>query len=610
MKETSKTRHEDKDKKLRLKIELGVLSVITLCLICCIGLYPNGIEVTTIKDSIRAFDNLSADDFDIKYTNRFGILLPISAHAQERVEITPAEITDSTREISIKLDKYSDKKLTSPIRISHIESNIDETKVYEGDMLDTSKLKIEAVYVDDFRLDITEDVKDTEIFTSEHCYSQHRDITANTKYGQVKIDPDMVYVESIIGNVEGIGEDTGVWYSGETPIINSLNIIYSNNETRTVDLDNINSDFKLSDNLVNIGELQPGENVYSVNYADKQLAFSITAKPAIKCIDVADKTVFMEGETLENIKNRVNKLVITYEDGSANTISFDEIEVLDENINLTSGNNAIKIKYLNREFELNVIARSKTKANIVASNSLDELASSNYSHVSDTIFTTVTKKKEGSGTYWLTHVVVNDVNQLKAGLSYDDFGGKREKPTVASKRLNWVVGGNASYFSYDTGEPVCASVFIRDSKLIKGTTTNGNEVCMLNNGTLYTPPKGIDAQTLLDTGVRDIWGTSDPLLIQDGQLQDLSKAKKVTYPRCAIGMVEPGEYYMITAGSGGYKGGLTFNQMQNIFNNLGCKYARSLDGGGSASLVFNGNLVNNPAADRERPVVDFIYFTK
>jgi len=148
-------------------------------------------------------------------------------------------------------------------------------------------------------------------------------------------------------------------------------------------------------------------------------------------------------------------------------------------------------------------------------------------------------------------------------------------------------------------------------KILKDGVTNGKEICLDNTGKFYTPSAGISASTLLASGVKDIWGTADPLLIQDGQKVDLANQQKINntyYNRTAIGMVQPGEYYMITAGTAQYKNGLSFAELQSIFANLGCTYARSMDGGGSSSLVVNGKLLNTPAQYDERPVVDFLSF--
>lgn len=204
------------------------------------------------------------------------------------------------------------------------------------------------------------------------------------------------------------------------------------------------------------------------------------------------------------------------------------------------------------------------------------------------------------------------MSQFKGGLSYDDFGGTRELPTDVAKRTGSPFVTNGSYFSYDTGEPACGNIFIKDGTIYKNGTSNGYEVCLDSTGKLFSPAAGITASDLLNSGVTQIWGTADPLLINEGEIQDLPSETLHSgyYPRTALGMKAPGEYYFITADTTGYSGGLSFSFMQNKFWELGCTFARSLDGGGSSSLVFETGLVNSPATGSERPVVDFIYFTE
>lgn len=241
-----------------------------------------------------------------------------------------------------------------------------------------------------------------------------------------------------------------------------------------------------------------------------------------------------------------------------------------------------------------------------------ELDNSVSNVTTDSIFVSVQQKYTESGEYLLTHIIVNDPsNQVKGGLSNDSWGSYREYPTTYAGRTGAAVTTNGSYFSYDSGQPVCAGCFIKDGKISKDGVTNGKEICLDNTGKFYTPSAGISASTLLASGVKDIWGTADPLLIQDGQKVDLANQQKINntyYNRTAIGMVQPGEYYMITAGTAQYKNGLSFAELQSIFANLGCTYARSMDGGGSSSLVVNGKLLNTPAQYDERPVVDFLSF--
>ena len=42
----------------------------------------------------------------------------------------------------------------------------------------------------------------------------------------------------------------------------------------------------------------------------------------------------------------------------------------------------------------------------------------------------------------------------------------------------------------------------------------------------------------------------------------------------------------------------------------GCTYAYNLDGGGSATLYFNGKVMNKLIGNTQRPCADFLYFTR
>lgn len=155
-------------------------------------------------------------------------------------------------------------------------------------------------------------------------------------------------------------------------------------------------------------------------------------------------------------------------------------------------------------------------------------------------------------------------------------------------------------------------MFIKNGKIVKDGTTTGSEVCLDIDGKLFTPQAGISAAKLLKQGVKDVFGTADPLLIQNGKKIDLASQHKINsyyYNRTGIAMVHPGEYYIITAGENNYRRGVSFAEMQSIFSDLGCCFARSLDGGGSSSLVVKNKLLNSPAGNAERPVVDFLAFS-
>lgn len=260
----------------KLERKKTILKSIELCfylfiiVYMTIGLIPTGIKAETIKDYIYVGDRLDYSDFNLSYQNKLGVNIPISKTKAEKLKIHPSIIDKDTAAIELKLEKYSLTKLTSPIDIREIRTNIDNIVMYEGDTLNTETLIIEIVYEDNSVRNITNELKSQGLLDQEYTFSQHKEITLDTDYGEIIIGKNIAFIESILGNIKGKGEERGLWYAGEVPEIDSLVVEYSNGHRRTIDIKDIEVDW--------IGrELQEGDNIYSVNYGGKQLAFCIKA---------------------------------------------------------------------------------------------------------------------------------------------------------------------------------------------------------------------------------------------------------------------------------------------------------------------------------------------
>ena len=120
-----------------------------------------------------------------------------------------------------------------------------------------------------------------------------------------------------------------------------------------------------------------------------------------------------------------------------------------------------------------------------------------------------------------------------------------------------------------------------------------------------------------------------PLLVYSGQnlIKDLSNPEGFSSgnhqfdsdittgqnPRAAIGI---NDRYIFTVAVDGYNSncwGINLKDLAEIFIDLGARFALNLDGGGSASLVNKGSLVNTPTARDYtypmcRPVYNAIVF--
>ena len=57
--------------------------------------------------------------------------------------------------------------------------------------------------------------------------------------------------------------------------------------------------------------------------------------------------------------------------------------------------------------------------------------------------------------------------------------------------------------------------------------------------------------------------------------------------------------------------GLSLYELAQFAQSLGAKTVYNLDGGGSSTMYFNGNIINNPTTNgntiRERSVSDIVY---
>jgi exopolysaccharide biosynthesis protein len=83
-------------------------------------------------------------------------------------------------------------------------------------------------------------------------------------------------------------------------------------------------------------------------------------------------------------------------------------------------------------------------------------------------------------------------------------------------------------------------------------------------------------------------------------------------PRTAIAYLGECHYLFVVAdGRTDQSKGPTLLELATVLRELGAETAYNLDGGGSATMYFNGRLVNNPCTNwneiHEREVSDIVY---
>jgi exopolysaccharide biosynthesis protein len=156
------------------------------------------------------------------------------------------------------------------------------------------------------------------------------------------------------------------------------------------------------------------------------------------------------------------------------------------------------------------------------------------------------------------------------------------------------------------------SVVIRNGVLYR-SSGNDADVCVLfTDGTMKTySPEAFDADKLIDQGAWQAWTFGPALLDGNGNILDSFNTTDYIYsenPRCSIGYVAPGHYkFVVVDGRNpGYSKGASLNELAQIMVDEGCMTAYNLDGGKSASMVYDGAYVNQPAQGG-RNISDIIY---
>ena len=121
---------------------------------------------------------------------------------------------------------------------------------------------------------------------------------------------------------------------------------------------------------------------------------------------------------------------------------------------------------------------------------------------------------------------------------------------------------------------------------------------------LGADPEGdlVQAGPLLVAGARAVIDGSDREGFSAGAGQFDSDITVGRYPRCALGVSETELLAVCCDGRrSGVDGGLELAELARLMVSFGARDAINLDGGGSATLVHRGHLLNRPYSDQDQP---------
>ena len=217
-----------------------------------------------------------------------------------------------------------------------------------------------------------------------------------------------------------------------------------------------------------------------------------------------------------------------------------------------------------------------------------------------------------STTVYTADIVVSSSEYIKTAFANDYYGKNvTDKTSSIAQQNNAILAINGDYYgARENGYVIRNGVVFRD--------TNGGRdlLCLYADGTMKIVNSGDQtAQELVDSGVWQAFSFG-PALVQNNQVdvtvnQEVEKAM-ASNPRTAVGMIDTNHFvFVVSDGRTTESKGLSLYQLATFMKNIGVNTAYNLDGGGSSTLYFNGEIINYPTTSgrslKERGVSDIVY---
>lgn len=235
------------------------------------------------------------------------------------------------------------------------------------------------------------------------------------------------------------------------------------------------------------------------------------------------------------------------------------------------------------------------------------------SYCDENIQITLTEYREYDTTIYVADIQLSDPSYLKTALAEDSYG-RNIKETTSDMAADHgaILAINGDYYgSREYGYVLRNGVLYRED----GADDREDLVIGSDGSFSIIQEKDTSAQQLLRQGAQQVLSFG-PALVMEGTVcvdEDTEVGKATSSnPRTAIAMVDELHYLMVVSdGRTSRSEGLSLYQLAGFLRDLGAEIAYNLDGGGSSTLWFNGQVINEPvnrgSKISERSVSDIVY---
>lgn len=234
------------------------------------------------------------------------------------------------------------------------------------------------------------------------------------------------------------------------------------------------------------------------------------------------------------------------------------------------------------------------------------------SYSDDSLSVEISSYRVEDTTVYVADIRIEDPESLRAAFSQNSYG--RNITAVSSETAESVgavlaVNGD-NYGSRERGYVIRNGVLYREL-----AASDQEDLVIWSDGSFSIIREAeISARELLEQGAWQVFSFG-PGLLEEGELlvdaRDEVDRAKTSNPRTALGQIGEGHYVLVVSdGRSDESEGLSLYELAQFLQQLGVQTAYNLDGGGSSTMVFLGQVVNRPVGGRgsgQRAVTDIVY---
>ena len=212
---------------------------------------------------------------------------------------------------------------------------------------------------------------------------------------------------------------------------------------------------------------------------------------------------------------------------------------------------------------------------------------------------------------YVADILFSSVEYVKTAFAQDTYGRKVTATTSdTAMENNALLAINGDFYGARERGYV-----IRNGILYRDTPSDEDVLCIYKDGRMeIIDPNKVTAQELIDNGAWQAFSFG-PGLLEDGEIlvdtRDEVGLAMASNPRTAIGMIDENHYvFVVSDGRTSDNEGLSLYELAGFMKELGVTTAYNLDGGGSSTMVYEGEIINTPTSGRhtnERSVSDIVY---